>query len=845
MNLEHSFQFPLPNGLHARPASCLQEVTNRFAAEITLRNNRTGRTADAKSVLALIGADVKEGDPCRLEFSGADCAAALEAVRAYLQTEFIKSDEALPQIAAPESELPLPRTLRSAGLEQFHRGQALSRGIGWGNVVLLGSLALPRGVQSGKAADAGSECQTVQRGISSLSEQTRTKIEHSTNPQEAMVLKAHLAMVQDRAFVSKIEELIFNGGLTAGQAILAAAESFSEVLRNAESQYLRERVVDIEDFCGQLLGIVYGTEAGAASPALDGPSICVAGDLTPGHFLGLDRSRLQALVLGHAGTTSHTVILARSFGIPTLVGLPDAQRLFREGQEIIVDANLGIIIPEVTAPVARYYRRALENAARLQDKHNAFRGCEGRTLDGRRVEIAANVASAEEAKAGFAAGAEGIGLFRTEMLFMDREAPPGEDEQAAIYTAAAQAGGGRPVIIRTLDIGGDKPVSYLGLPKETNPFLGYRGVRIYKEFSALAKTQFRAILRAAEHHPVRMMVPMVACIEEVRFVKALLAEARAELRDTGSTAADAAIEFGVMLEIPSVAFEMPQLCREVDFFSIGTNDLTQYFLAADRDNAKVASLYSARHPAFLRLLKMLVDEAHAGGKWIGLCGEMGEDAGLMPLLIGLGIDEISLSVPRIAAAKALVCKAEFHRCVELVTRVLSSATREEVAAHLNAFGDTHPSVPFLTPELVVLESDAVSKEEAIQELVSALHLSGRTERPECVEEEIWTRELTYSTGFGGGFAIPHCKSAHLAANSIVILKTRDGSPGIEWGSLDGNPVRVAVLLAIRGDDAGKEHLKILATLSRQVMRDEFRERLMNESDPVALARFVMSGLPVA
>ena len=844
MPLDYSFEFPLANGLHARPASHLQELSNQFRSNVLLINLRSGREADGKSVLSLVGADVKMADPCKLVFEGDDSEAARIALSHYIEGDFLKCDEVLPQVETVAGEVVLPRVLRKAGLEKFYSGLILSRGIGWGRVVVVGGLNLPTAMQTQQAGSQQEEWGAASLSMTSLQEQLRQRIGKTIQKQEVEVLKAHLAIVQDRAFAAEIERLILGGDMNAGQAIVAASEHFSSTLLNSENAYLRERVLDIQDVCGQLLSVIYGADAVTKKIVLDRASVCVAENLTPGQFLALDRTHLKALVLGHAGTTSHTVILARSFGIPTLAGLSDAHRIFRDGQEVIVDTHLGIVIPEVTEPIARYYRREERKAMLLSEKLAIFQQREARTLDGRRIEVAANVASAEEAVHAFDSGAEGIGLFRTEMLFMDRESAPDEDEQTAIYSAAVKAGRGRPVIIRTLDIGGDKPVSYLGLPTEFNPFLGYRGVRIYNEFSELIIVQFRALLRAAEHGALRVMIPMVSSVEEVRCVKGWLAEAREQLRALGVAAADANFELGIMLEVPSVAYQMPQLCAEVDFFSIGTNDLTQYFLAADRDNAKVASIYSATHPSFLRLLKTLIEAAHLGDRWIGLCGEMGENRQLLPLLIGLGIDEVSLAGPRVAATKAAICELEFSRCQELVEQVLTSTVRAEVEEHLDAFHTSDRQLPVLTPELVLFESDAVSKEEAIRELVDALHLTGRTEKPECMEEEIWARELTYSTGFGGGFAIPHCKSAHLTANSIVILKTRLDHPGIEWGSLDGAPVSIAILLAIRADAEGKEHMKILATLSRQIMRTEFRDRLQSESDPVALSQFILSGLPV-
>jgi fructose-specific PTS system IIA-like component len=352
----------------------------------------------------------------------------------------------------------------------------------------------------------------------------------------------------------------------------------------------------------------------------------------------------------------------------------------------------------------------------------------------------------------------------------------------------------------------------------------------------LVKTQFRALLRAAALGPLKVMVPMVACLEEARTTKRLFNEAKQELAAAG-VAHGQEMPFGLMIEVPSAAFILDELCTEADFFSIGTNDLTQYFLAADRENPKVASLYSSLHPGFLRLLQQIVAGAKARGRWIGLCGEMAEDALVQPLLVGLGLDEISLAAPRLAATKAALAQLAAADCVALLDQALRCATRGEVAQLLAARPVS--TAPLLTPELVAIDVDCRTKGEAIRAAVDLLQVAGRTTRPELIEEEIWQREDTYSTGFGGGLAVPHCKSAHLAANAIAILKSRHG---IEWGSIDGQPVRVAILLAIRADDHGKEHLKVFAKLSRLVVRNEFRDRLMAETDPATLTDFVLTSL---
>jgi fructose-specific PTS system IIA-like component len=294
-----------------------------------------------------------------------------------------------------------------------------------------------------------------------------------------------------------------------------------------------------------------------------------------------------------------------------------------------------------------------------------------------------------------------------------------------------------------------------------------------------------------------------------------------------------------MLEIPAVAFAMPELCRDADFFSIGTNDLAQYFFAADRDNPKVAPMHSPAHPAFLRLLKQLVVQAHAQNRWVGLCGGMAEIPALLPILLGLGLDEISLSIPRLGPTKGAIRQLPDAACRVVLNQALSSATEAEVGRCLQAFRAGPGGMPLLIPQLVMLDSDARTKGEVIRELVHALQLESRTSQPDLVEEEIWLREESYSTGFGRGFAIPHCQSEHLSANTLAVLKTREP---IGWGSLDNQPVRNVLLLAIRKDQADREHLKVLARLSRLLMRDEFQDRLRTETNSESLAVFIQESI---
>jgi len=383
------------------------------------------------------------------------------------------------------------------------------------------------------------------------------------------------------------------------------------------------------------------------------------------------------------------------------------------------------------------------------------------------------------------------------------------------------------VILRTFDVGGDKPVPYLQLAQEKNPFLGLRGLRVYPAHADVFRSQLRAILRASAFGRVWMMVPMLNALDELRWVKARLAEARAELEAAGQKY-DPALRTGVMIEVPSAAFAIRELAAEADFFSIGTNDLLQYFMAVDREDLRVAALASARHPAFLRLLKRIVDDARAAGRWVGMCGEMTRSPRNLALLVGLGLDEISTAAPEIPALKAAIAQLSAADCRALLANALDRTSLAEVEELVGAFREQGAAQNLLAPEFIVIDSDSSSKEEAIAELVGALYAAGRSEQPRVLEDAIWAREAVYSTGLGFGFAIPHCKSDAVSSSSIGVLRL---AQPLEWGSNDGQPVRCVILLAMRESDAEGTHMKVFSKLARRLMHEEFRERMLAARDP--------------
>ena len=395
-------------------------------------------------------------------------------------------------------------------------------------------------------------------------------------------------MARDPEFSRTIARAVRERQFTAAGAVAEAEAEFSAMLAATGSALLLERALDIRDVCRALLDEVYGSAVARDEVALSVDSVCVADKMTPGQFLALDRRWLKGLVLAHGGTTSHTVILARSSGIPTVVGVGGLDAAAIAGQDVVVDGDLGVVVTGLTDAARRYYDMERRRLDQRRARVRRFSARPAMTEDGRAIDIGANVGSAADVAEAVAGGADGIGLFRTEMLFLARKNPPSEDEQFAQYSRAVTAAGGRPVIVRTLDVGGDKPLPYLSLPKEENPFLGYRAVRIYREFEELFRSQIRALVRASAFGRLQVMIPMVSCLDEVTWVREVIADEQARLSAAG-VAFDRDMPVGAMIEVPSAAFLVGALAGALDFFSVGTNDLLQYFLACDRGHPRLAS----------------------------------------------------------------------------------------------------------------------------------------------------------------------------------------------------------------------------------------------------------------
>ncbi len=846
-----SFPFPLPLGLHARPASLLQEACLPLAASILFRNERNRRRADARSVLALVASDTCGGDPCRLEISGPDQGQAALVLRDFLDRRLPHADD---DLAAVEAASPLGGTADMAclppvfldGASQCLQGRTLSPGLGRGPAARVGgTFTWTRRFAAG-GKNAKKELRLFRGACREVADDLRRNAAAARERNASGILRAHLAIVSDPGFQERIARLIRGrrslpsqrrplGGLPAGTAIRQAIAKLSRDLRSSRSAYLRERTADLDDLAAQLLKKLYGPGTAAAPETLTEPAIVVAASLTPSQFLALDRRRLRGLALADAGATSHTAILARSFAVPAVGGLTASLAEISTGEELIVDGRRGLVVRRPTPALKRYYRLE-ERKLRRQERDLARQRKEpARTADGQKLEIAANIGGAAELRSAWRNGAEAVGLFRTEMLFLERDAAPTEDEQFAAYREAARSANGRTVIIRTLDIGGDKHPPYLALAREDNPFLGRRAVRFYAQQAELIRCQLRAILRAARFGVLKIMVPMVSGVEEVRLVRRLLAEAAAELNARKIPHRET-VELGIMVETPAAALFLDRLAAEADFFSIGSNDLLQYFLAADRGNAGVADIYDPRHPAFLRLLAQAAAQAKAARRWLGLCGEMAGDPDLLPLLVGLGLDELSLAAGRIPAVKARLRQLDTASCRELLGQALLSSGSAEVGELLLGFNGRGATAAVTAADLVSLDADCRTPSEAIKELCDRLELAGRVADSGALEAAVWQRERSYPTDLGFGFAIPHGKCPEVRAGSVAFLRPRRP---IAWRGGNTPPVRAVLLIAVPAAGREPEHLKLIARLSRQLMHEDFRGELLAAADKETVLKVLL------
>ncbi len=518
------------------------------------------------------------------------------------------------------------------------------------------------------------------------------KVLETLSSKEADIFEAHLLMLEDRVLVDEVIRMVRDQKVNADFAFHTVAERYVTALVSANDEYLRERANDMRDLTARALDNLLEVEDEFDLRHLAEPCILVSHDLSPSTTAQLDKKFVLGFATDIGGQTSHTAIMARSLGIPAVVGLQTVSQELDSGDYALLDGYNGTVIVNPTDQTLFEYGQLAKIKASLAEKLQEIQQQPAVTLDGKFIHLSANIEDQNDIESVLAHGAEGVGLFRTEYLFISRESLPTEEEQYQSYRKVAAALKPNPVIIRTLDLGGDKFASHLQLAKEVNPFLGWRAIRFCLAQPELFRAQLRAILRASAEGNVKMMYPMISGLEELNQANALVEKCRAELRAEGLPF-DEKMEIGAMIEIPSAALIADVLAPRVKFFSIGSNDLIQYTLAADRTNEKVSHLYEPTHPAIIRLIKMTVDAAHRHGIWTGVCGEVAGDPVLAPLLIGLGVDELSAAPTVVAQVKYIVRRLKLNEAQALAEFALQCESPAEIYAHCRELArQTAPSL---------------------------------------------------------------------------------------------------------------------------------------------------------
>lgn len=530
------------------------------------------------------------------------------------------------------------------------------------------------------------EAKRLEAHIRLAIDQLEALIEHTrvtVGAEQAKIFESQIWLLEDEEFTGAAKETIRSKRINAEAALDEASKSIIGIFESMEDEHLRERATDIRDITNRVMRLLEGREE-KTPLGFEAPAILFAHDLTPSDTAQLDRSRTAGFVTNIGGRTSHSAIMARSMEIPAVVGTREGTTQVQPGDYVIVDGSQGkVYINPEQATIEGYREKQIRFEAHRAELKK-YDGQPSLTADGHPLELVANIGNAQDALAAKASGAEGIGLYRTEFLYMGRNQFPTEQEQFQAYKVVAEIfGKDQPVIIRTLDIGGDKELPYLDLPKEANPFLGYRAIRMCLEETELFKTQLRAIVKASAYGNVKLMFPMIATLQELRQAKALLAEVQNEL-DQEHIEFNRKMEVGIMIEVPGAALIADQLAKEADFFSIGTNDLVQYVMAADRMNERLSYLTEPFQPAVLRIIDHVIKAAHREGKWVGMCGEMAGNLTAVPILLGMGLDEFSMSGASVLGVRALLHKLNREEMKQLTEDVLQMTSAEQIKGYVES-----------------------------------------------------------------------------------------------------------------------------------------------------------------
>ena len=594
-----------------------------------------------------------------------------------------------PLIAFPDfgASITLSRVLdrRNTG-EKMLRGIPVSQGVSRSRVVVLNRTRIDPAKCDIAEPDLAREEDRLQSSLAETRRQILSlqgRLRDAMGAKEALIFDSHLLVLEDPMLLEEVSRFIRKDLVSAEYAFFKASEKYADALAKVDDAYLSERAADIRDVTQRVLANLMGRPTCAGLADLTEPCIVVAHDLTPSDTAMMDPAKVLGFLTEVGSRTSHTAILARSLRIPAVLGLGEAISELHTGQSVLLDGFNGFVVIDPSKQMLFEYGQLVERQTSIEESLEVIHDDAAETRDGHRIILSSNIERAADVESVLQCGAIGVGLFRTEFLFINRSDLPNEEEQFAAYRHVAESLAPDPVIIRTLDLGGDKLLSHVNVAAEMNPFLGWRAIRLCLEEKDLFRTQLRAILRASAYGNLKIMYPMVSGVEELEAANVLLDECREQLRAEDVAFADA-VEIGVMIETPSAAMIADSLAKRVQFFSIGTNDLIQYTLAVDRLNEKIAHLYEPTHPGILRLIKATVDAGEAHGIWTGVCGEMAGDLAAVPLLLGLGVTELSVPPSMVPRVKMLIRSIEMSQARELAEFALDSDSPKEILARAEA-----------------------------------------------------------------------------------------------------------------------------------------------------------------
>ena len=665
-----------PTGLHARPAKIFVNLAKQYQSDIRVFHGE--KKANAKSLISMLTLGVQSGNTIRIEADGEDEDVAIVAIEEAIEGG-LGEEELIEQVAAEtepvqeeekpikgkqaqnESDAPLP--------ENMIQGIAGAPGIAIGPIYHLKRTEIKVEETFESESEEKNQLQEAIEKAKGQVMRLHAQMLAQNASSEAAIFDVHLELLDDVELLDAVLEKI-NQKQSAAFAWQTTIDARAEMVAGLDDPLLAARAADLHDVGYRVLRILVGVD-GPAIRFPDHPVIVVADDLSPSDTVSLDRDKVLGFCTASGGPTAHTAIIARALSLPAIVSAGERILTLGDGPTVILNGDTGLLTLDPTEDEIAQAKSLQQAGQKLRHEAQQKATDPAVTVDGHRVEIVANIGGVAGAQDAMKSGAEGVGLLRTEFLFLERISPPTEEEQFAVYRDIAKTMQGLPIIVRTLDVGGDKPLPYIKMPEEANPFLGVRGIRLCMARPEILREQIRAVLRATKYGKLRIMFPMVSDLSEWHEARALVEEVRAELGTDP-------VEMGIMIEVPSAAVMADVFAEHVDFFSVGTNDLTQYTLAMDRMHPQLAGKSDGLHPAVLRLINTTVQAAHKAGKWVGVCGELGADPEAVPILVGLGVDELSVTVPAIPTVKAQVRVLKYEEAQILAKKALSCGTASEV-----------------------------------------------------------------------------------------------------------------------------------------------------------------------